>query len=37
MKTSEKLIYDAVSIVLHLDVDELDCVHFFNILSDMFM
>lgn len=38
MKTLEAyLIYDAVSIVLHLDVDKLDCVHFINILSDMFM
>lgn len=38
MKTLQAyLIYDAVSIVLHLDVDKLDCVHFINILSDMFM
>lgn len=33
----QMLIYGAVSIALYRDMDELDCVHTFNVLSDMFM
>lgn len=33
----QMLIYGAVSIALYRDMDEFDCVHTFNVLSDMFM